>query len=151
MRIKKSIPAAFKYFILILSILLVAIHFGCVSSGQMAVAPERRIPLFESTPHAGSWESNDVALEYQYVKQTDIIQLSVTGKAKRGYDQLNVWVLFVDTDGKVLERGSIYNSGFRSGSSKHRPHKGKIEVTFEMPLETTHIAFQSSWQPRLGR
>jgi hypothetical protein len=117
----------------------------------MAVAPERRIHLFESTPHEGSWESSAVTLEYQYVKQTGVIQLSVTGKAKRGYDQLNVWVLFVDAEGKVLEKGSIYNSGFRSGTSKQRPHKGKIERTFEMPLETTHIAFQSSWQPRLGR
>ena len=57
----------------------------------------------------------------------------------------------IDADGKVLEKGNIYNSGFRSGTSKHRPHKGRIERTFEMPLETTHIAFQSSWQPRLGR
>jgi hypothetical protein len=117
----------------------------------MAVAPERRIPLFESTPNAGSWESSDVALEYQYVKQTDVIQLSVTGKAKRGYDQLNVWVLFVDAEGKVLEKQSIYNSGFRSGTSRTKPHKGTIEKTFEMPLETTHIAFQSLLQPRRGR
>ena len=151
MKSKKKIPELNKCWFIIVSVLLVAFQYSCVSTGQMAVAPERRIPLFESTPHAGSWESNDVALEYQYVKQTDIIQLSVTGKAKRGYDQLNVWVLFVDAGGKVLERGSIYNSGFRSGTSKHRPHKGKIEVAFEMPLETTHIAFQSSWQPRLGR
>ena len=151
MESKKIIPEAYKCWFVIASILLAAFHYSCVSPGQMAVAPERRIPLFESTPHAGSWESNDVALEYQYVKQSDVIQLSVTGKAKRGYDQLNVWVLFVDAEGKVLKKGSIYNSGFRSGSSKHRPHKGKIEVNFEMPLETTHIAFQSSWQPRLGR
>ena len=151
MKPNKIIPEAFKCGLAIVSILLAAFQYSCVSSGQMEVAPERRIPLFESTPHEGSWESNDVALEYQYVKQADIIQLSVTGKAKRGYDQLNVWVVFVDAEGKVLKKESIYNSGFRSGSSKHRPHKGRIEVNFEMPLETTHIAFQSSWQPRLGR
>ena len=151
MRSKKVILEAFKCWYLILSILLVASLSGCAGPGQMAVAPERRIPLFESTPHEGSWESSDVALEYQYIKQSGVIQLSVTGKAKRGYDQLNVWVVFADAEGKVLEKQSIYNSGFRSGSSKHRSHKGKIERTFEMPLETTHIAFQSSWQPRLGR
>ncbi|MGD8762624.1 MAG: hypothetical protein PVG87_09985 [Desulfobacteraceae bacterium] len=151
MKSKKIIPEAFKCRFVMVAILLVAFQYSCVSSGQMAVAPERRIPLFESTPYEGSWESSDVVLEYQYVKQTDVIQLSVTGKAKRGYDQLNIWVLFVDADGKVLEKGTIYNSGFRSGTSKQRRHKGKIEKTFEMPLETTHIAFQSSWQPRLGR
>ena len=151
MKSKKILPGAFKCGFAIVSILVAALQYGCAGPGQMAVAPERRIPLFESTPHEGSWESNDVALEYQYVKQTNVIQLSITGKAKRGFDQLDVWVLFVDADGKVLEKGTIYNSGFRSGTSKHRPHKGKIERTFDMPLETTHIAFQSSWQPRLGR
>ena len=151
MKSKKIILEAFKSMFIILSIIFVVFQSSCVSPGQMAVAPERRIPLFEKTPHEGSWESSDVTLQYQYVKQTGVIQLSVTGKAKRGYDQLNVWVLFVDADGKVLEKGNIYNSGFRSGTSKKRPHKGRIEKTFEMPLETTHIAFQSSWQPRLGR
>ena len=151
MRSKKIILGAFKCWFVILSIIFTVFQSSCVSLGQMTVAPERRIPLFESTPHEGSWESSDVALKYQYIKQTDVIQLSVTGKAKRGYDQLIVWVLFVDADGKVLEKGNIYNSGFRSGTSKHRPHKGKIEITFEMPLETTHIAFQSSSQLRLGR
>jgi hypothetical protein len=151
MKAKKTILEAFKCWVVILSILIVAFQSGCVGSGQKAVAPERRIPLFESTPYEGSWESSDVALEYQYVKQAGVIQLSVTGKAKRGYDQLNVWVVFVDADGKVLEKQSIYNSGFRSGTSKKRPQKGTIEKIFEMPLQTTHIAFQSSWQPRLGR
>jgi len=151
MRSKKLILEAFKSMFIILSIILVSFQYSCVSSGQMVVAPERRIPLFEDTPYEGSWESNDVALEYQYVKQTGIIQLSVTGKAKQGYDQLSVWVLFVDAEGKVLETKSIYNSGFRSKTSRKRPQKGTIEKTFEMPLETTHIAFQSSLQPRVGR
>ena len=132
---KKIILEAFKCMFVILSILLVVFQYSCAGPGQMAVAPERRIPLFKDTPNEGSWESSDVALEYQYVKQTGVIQLSVTGKAKRKYDQLNVWVLFVDAEGKVLETESIYNSGFRSGSSRTKPHKDTIEKTFEMPLE----------------
>ena len=151
MKSNKLIPETFKIRWVIFSILLLVFQYSCVSPGQMAVAPERRIPLFESTPYEGTWESSDVALEYQYVKQTDVIQLSVTGEAKRGYDELNVWVLFVDADGKVLEKGIIYNSGFRSGTSKQRPHKGSIEKTFKMPLATSYIAFQSSSKQRLGR
>ena len=61
----------------------------------MSVAPERRIPLFKDTPNEGSWESSDVTLEYQYLKQIGVIQLSATGKALRGYDQLTGCVLFV--------------------------------------------------------
>ena len=151
MRSKKIILEAFKCWFVMLSILLVAFQYSCVGFGQMTVAPEKRIPLIKGTPYEGSWESMDVTLEYQYVQQTGVIQLSVTGKAKRGYDQLIVWVLFVDAEGKVLETKSIYNSGFRSGTSGTKLQKGAIEKTFEMPLETTHIAFQSLLQPRMGR
>lgn len=149
MRSNKIILEAFKCWFVILSILLVAFQYSCVSSGQMAVAPERRIPLFKDTPYEGSWESSDVTLEYQYVTQTGVIQLSVTEKAKREYDQLIVWVLFVDAEGKVLEKKRIYNSGFRSVTTRTKPQKGTIEKTFEMPLKTTHIAFQSLLRTRL--
>ena len=150
MRSKIIIPEAFKCMFVMLSILLIAFQSSCVGPGQMTVAPERRIPLIKDTPQKGSWESNDVALEYQYVDQAGVIQLTVTGNAKRGYDQLMVWVEFVDAEGKVLETESVYNSGFRTGSSKSRAHKGKIERTFKMPLETTNIAFRSSLTPRRG-
>jgi hypothetical protein len=151
MRSKKIILEAFKCMFVILSILWVAFQSSCVSPGQMTVAPEKRIPLIKDTPHKGSWESSDVTLEYQYVEQNDVIQLSVAGEAKRGYDQLMVWVKFVDAEGKILETKSIYNSGFRTGSSRERPRKGRIEKTFEMPPGTTDIAFQSSLQPRTNR
>ena len=151
MRSKKLIPAAFKCMFVMLSILWIAFQSSCAGPGQMTVAPERRIPLIEDTPQKGSWESNDVALQYQYVDQAGVIQLTVTGSAKRGYDQLMVWVEFVDAGGKILKTESIYNSGFRTGSSGGKPHKGRIEKTFDMPPGTTYIAFQSSLQPRRGR
>ena len=114
----------------------------------MMVAPERRIPLSKDSSQKGHWESNDVTLEYQYVKQTGGIQLSVTGKAKRKYDQLVVWVKLVDAEGRVLETKIFYNSGFRSRLSRGKPHKGTIEKTLEIPLGTTAIAFESSLTPR---
>jgi hypothetical protein len=117
----------------------------------MTVAPEKRIPLSKDSPQEGSWESYDVALKYQFVEKAGVIQLSVTGKAKRGYDQLGLWVKLVDAEGKVLETKSIYNSGYRSGLSRGKHHKGTIEKTFELPPETTAIAFQSSLTPRRTR
>jgi len=151
MRSKIIIPEALKCMFVMLSILLIAFQSSCVGPGQMTVAPERRIPLLKDTPHEGSWESSDVALEYQYVEQTGVIQLSVTGKAKRKFDQLTVWVLFLDAQGKVLETKSIYNSGFRTVDKATKREKGTIEKTFKMPLETTNIAFRSSVKPRVGR
>ena len=151
MRSKKIILEAFKCMFMLLAILLAAFQSSCVSSGQMEVAPESRIPLLKDTPQEGSWESSDVTLKYQYVEQADVIQLSVTGKAKRGFDQLTVWVLFLDAQGKVLETKSIYNSGFRTVDKATKREKGTIEKTFKMPLETTNIAFRSSVTPRVGR
>jgi len=151
MRPKKIILEALKCMLVLLAILLAAFQSSCVSPGQMTVAPERRIPLVKDTPQEGSWESIDLALKYQYVEQTGVIQLSVTGKAKRKYDQLLVWVELVDAEGKILETKTIYNSGFRSGLSRGKPHKGTIEKTLEIPPETTAIAFQSSLKPRKNR
>ena len=151
MRSKKIILEAFKCMFMLLAILLAAFQSSCVSSGQMAVASESRIPLIKGSPHEGSWESSDVTLKYQYVEQADVIQLSVTGKAKHGFDQLTVSVLFLDAQGKVLETKSIYNSGFRIVDKATKREKGTIEKTFKMPLETTNIAFRSSSKPRVGR
>jgi hypothetical protein len=151
MRPKKIIPEAFKYMVVILSIVWVSFQSSCVSPSQRTVAPERRIPLVKDTPQEGSWESIDVALRYHYVEQTGVIQLTVTGKAKRKYDQLVIWVELVDTEGKILETKNIYNSGFRSKLSRGRPHKGTIEKTLDIPPETTAIAFQSLSKPPKSR
>ena len=80
MRSKKIILEAFKCMLVLIAILWAAFQSSCVSPGQMTVAPERRIALFKDTSHEGSWESSDVTLEYQYVEQADVIQLSVTKK-----------------------------------------------------------------------
>jgi hypothetical protein len=149
--LKKMILKSFKYKLVILSVLWVAFQSGCVGPGQMTVPPERRIPLVKDTPQEGSWESNDVALKYQYVEQIGGLQLNVAGRAKRGYDQLVIWLKLVDAEGKVLETKTIYNSGFRSGSSRGKSHKGTIEKTLEIPPGTIAIAFQSMLTPRKPR
>jgi hypothetical protein len=151
MGLKKTILESTKFKFVILSILWVAFQSGCASPGLMTVAPEKRIPLSKDAPQEGSWESNDVALNYQYVEQAGAIQLSFTGKAKRNYDQLLIWVKLVDAEGKVLETKNIYNSGLRSGLSRGKPHKGTIEKTLEIPPGTSAIAFQSSLKPRRMR
>ena len=151
MRLKKNTLESFNYKLVILAVLWLAFQSGCVGPGQMTVPPEKRIPLSKDSPQEGSWESFDVALKYQFVEQSGVIQLSVTGKAKRGYDQLVLWVTLVEADGKVLETKSIYNSGFRSSYSKGKSHKGTIEKTLEIPPGATAIAFQSMLTPRRPR
>ena len=132
---------AFKYCLLFLSILLIACQ------GLQRVAPKDRIALLQGGPHAGSWESIDVFLEYQYVRQPGIIKLSIRGNAKQKYDQLSIWVLFLDTEGNILETKSVFNSGYRQGPSRKRRYIGSIEKTFEMPKQTNHLAFRSLLEP----
>jgi hypothetical protein len=115
---------------------------------QTTVAARDRIPLLQGGPHAGSWESNDVSLEYQYVAQEGTFKLSIGGEAKRKYDQLSVWIKFLDEQGKVLETKSVFNSGFRMELSRG---KDAIEKTFGIPIGSTQFAFQSMLKDRLGR
>jgi hypothetical protein len=61
---------------------------------QTTVAAQDRIPLLQAGPRTGSWESNDVSLEYQYVAQQGTFKLNIGGEAKRKYDQLSVWIKF---------------------------------------------------------
>ena len=137
MELKKATMGLFKYCLLFLSILSIACQ------GVQRFAPEDRIALLEGGPHAGSWESNDVFLEYQYVNQSGIIKLNIQGKAKRMYDQLEIWVSFCDAEGKILETKSVYNSGYLTKPLDKRPRKVSIEKTFKIPLGTNHLAFQS--------
>ena len=148
---KKIILEAFKCKFVILSVLWATFQFSCVSSDVMTVAPERRIPLLKDTPQEGTWESNDVALKYKSVEQNGALQLTVTGKAKRKYDQLVVSVNLVDAQGKILETKNIFNSGYRAERSYGKPQKGTIEKTLEMPPGTTAIAFESLLTPARSR
>ncbi len=115
---------------------------------QTTVAAQDLISLQQGGPHAGSWESSDVFLEYQYVAQQGTFKLNIGGNAKRGYDQLSVWIKFFDAQGKVLETKSVFNSGFRQ---KLLRGKGRIEKTFEIPINSTQFAFQSMLKIREGK
>jgi hypothetical protein len=132
-------------------ILTFALQFSCSTAGSVAVAPENRIPLVKNTPQQGKWESRDVVLEYEFVKEEGTIGLIIYGRTKQRLDQVAVWVLFLDKNGRLLERETVYNSGFRTKRSKARRIEGTIERAFEVPSESLYIAFQSKQQPYRGR
>ena len=143
MQLKNSIAGGIIRCLLFFSMVLVACQ-----GLQTTVAAQDRIPLLQGGPHAGSWESSDVFLEYQYVAQQSTFKLNIGGKAKRGYDQLSVWIKFFNEQGKVLEKKSVFNSGFRQ---KLLRRKGGIEKTFEIPISSTQFVFQSMLMIREGR
>ena len=95
------------------------------------VTPEDWIFLRQGGPHTGIWESKTVLLEYQYHYLTDEFKLSVQVKAKTKvrYDVIRVYALFVDAEGRVLERKEV---------AVYR-----LDNTYKMPPKTTNISFNA--------
>jgi hypothetical protein len=140
---KNFIRKAMIGFLVLFSIVL----SGCVGT-QTMVAPEDSISLVQGGPQTGSWESNDVLLNYQYVYQPGTLKLNFGGGAKRGYDQLTIWIRFFDAQGKFLQTETVFNSGFRQKFSSGRDSNEKI---FEIPMESTQFSFQSMLKERTNR
>ena len=127
MELTRGIVGAFKSCLLFLSILLISCQ-----GMQRTVAPENRISLRQGGPHTGMWESKTISLEYQYYKLAGEFKLSVQVKVKTKvlYDGFNVYVLFVDAEGRVLKRKEV---------AVYR-----LDNTFEMSPESTSISFHAN-------
>ena len=127
MELMRAVIGAFKSSLLLLSILLIACQ-----GVQRTVAPEDRISLRQGGPHTGIWESQAILLEYQYYKLSGEFKLSIQAKVKTKirYDGIKVYVLFVDAEGRVLERNEV---------AVYR-----LDNTFEMPPEVTYIFFHAN-------
>jgi len=142
---------AFKTLLFLLIILIFASQNSCSTSRSWTVAPENRIPLIKDTPQEGTWESIYVVLEYEFVKTAGSIGLIIDGRARRRMDQIVVWVLFLDKEGRLLERETVYNSGFRASRTRDRRIEGTIERVFQVPPGTNYLAFQTKEQPYSGK
>lgn len=141
---------AFKAFFFFAIIVAFAAFTGCATSSH-TVAPENRIAVVPDQPQKGTWESKNVVLEYEFVKEGGVLGLFIDGRTKRRMDQVALWVLFLDSDGKLIERESVFNSGFRSKRTRARRMEGTIERAFEVPAGTKYLAFQSQENPYRGR
>jgi hypothetical protein len=150
MKSNKLKKDAFKTLLFFLIILIFAGLNSCSTTGSMTVAPEDRIPLIADKPQQGTWESQHVVLEYEFVKEGGTVGLIIDGRTKRRLDQIVVWVLFLDKGGKLLERETVFNSGFRTQRTKARRMEGTIERGFEVPAGAKYMAFQSMKQPYRG-
>jgi len=141
---------AFKVLFFFTIVLAFAAFNGCATSSH-SVAPENRIAVVPDQPQKGTWESKNVVLEYEFVKEGGVLGLFIDGKTKRRMDQVALWVLFLNNEGSVIERESVFNSGFRSKRTRARRMEGTIERAFEVPEGTKYLAFQSKEKPYRGR
>ena len=143
---------AFNILLFFLIILIFASQNSCSTTGsRTTVPPENRIPVILDEPQQGKWESKNIALSYEIVKEDGIVGLIIDGETKRRLDQVVLWVSFLDEDGRLLERETVFNSGFRSQRTRARRMEGTIERAFEVPPETRYLAFRSQENPYKGR
>jgi hypothetical protein len=117
-------------YLLLLPAFLMACH-----GMQTTVAPENRILLQDGGPHAGTWESKTMLLDYEYYKQPGEIKLSlqIKIKTKARYDGYRVWVRFANDPGKILEEKSI----------------SSWENTLTIPPGTVYMSFRTFLQPHV--
>ena len=133
-------------------ILIFVSQNSCSTTGsRTTVAPENRIPVIIDKPQEGKWESKNVVLEYEFVKEDGTIGLFIDGSTKRRLDQVVLWVSFLDKDGRLLQRETVFNTGFRNQRTKARRMEGTIERAFEVPPGTHYLAFQTLENPYRGR
>jgi hypothetical protein len=152
MESNKLRKATFKTLLFFAIILLFAALNSCSTTGSMTVAPENRIAVVPDQPKKGTWESKNIVLEYEFAKEEDgTIGLIIDGKTKRRLDQVVFWVLFLDKEGRLLERETVFNSGFRSARIRAPRMQGTIERVFEVPKGTKYLAFQSQENSYRGR
>ena len=151
MKSKNLSTKVFKTLIFLVIILIFASQNSCSTTGSRTVAPENRIPVIQDKLQQGSWESKYVVLEYEFVKEDGTVGIIIDGTTKRKLDQVAVWLLFLDKKGRLLERETVYNSGFRTKRTRARRVEGTIERVFEVPPGTNSLAFQSQEQPYRGR
>ena len=137
---------------LVLLLILLMVSGSHFAYAQRKVPEKDRIPLSQDASNEGTWESNDVSLDYSYVRQAGKITITFDGRAKAKYDQLIVRVVFIDEQGKILDRKTVYNSGFRGELSRSKKYRKKrFEKSFDIPPQATHMAFQSLLKPYVGR
>ncbi len=147
-KLKKDI---FKTFLFLLIILVLAAQYSCTTTRKVNIAPEDRILLTPDKPQKGTWQSHNLVLDYEIVKEDGTVGLIIDGRTTRRLDQVVVWVLFLDENGKLLERETVFNSGFRTQRTKARRIEGTIERAYEVPEGAKYMAFQYLKQPYKGR
>jgi len=148
---KKLMQNAFKIVLFFVIALVLAALNSCSTTGSMTVTPENRIAVVPDQPQKGTWESINVVLEYEFVKESGTLGLFIDGRTRRKMDQVALWLLFLDSEGRLLEKESVFNSGFRSKRHRDRRMEGTIERAFEVPKGTKYLAFQSQENPYRGR
>ncbi len=125
---------------------------GVVSS----ISPERRISLIEAENNQGNFSYGSLTLQYNYsLTGGNMVvggsSMMLAGKATYSdrFDSLDIYVVFLDAAGTVLQRKFIYSSGYKTGAG--RVSDRAFQKTLEVPAGSEAITFTYSEVERSGR
>jgi len=144
MRLGKKIPAFFKagLYIFLLAV-LVSCQSSLTSYRGKPVEAKNRFDLLEGGPHKGDWQTRDLRLEFQYLREQQDLQISGLVKPQAYLLHYNFmksffWGLhFVDVGGKVLVDEAIMSAGYRV----EMPDQMAFKANLKIPPDSTAIAF----------
>ena len=152
---------AFKILLLVFIIFVFVSQYSCSTTGSTTVVPpEDRIAVVPGELQKGTWETRFVFLEYEFVKESGTLGLIIDGRTKRQMAKIALRVLFLDSEGNILERETVFNYAFQrvgrpglrsgQGTRTERGVSGRIERAYEVPKGTKYLAFQERINPYTG-
>jgi hypothetical protein len=126
-----------------LMIVLAVAGFFLTGCSGFTIDEDARIPLEKNAQQSGSQTDFDFLIKYSYVfrqadpQQPGELDLKFRLKRRRGFYSLSVYLNYLDGQGKVLGKNSIYRLGNRNRTAQ------VTEGPFETPPGTVAIAFTS--------
>ena len=120
---------------------------GCGETAMMyrgnTVSSVPVVTLQEDFPRAGTWETFDLVIDYEFAQDGDVLEITgevaLTQHYHIVYDRLRhlyVYLFFVDTNSQVLETFSFV--GNLTGSTEERL---RVSRRYKIPIGATGISF----------
>lgn len=140
-----AIVSTKKLAILFLLILATFGLLGCTQAGRLVPADDR-ILFSENETGQGTFNTDGLTVDYTYKLQGRDLDLAGNAWYHGGVDSLNVYVLFIDPAGTVLQQRIAYYSGYRV--SRHWAGDNSFQETLAVPPGAAGFSFSYSAQSK---
>ena len=121
---------------------------GCTHVGRLVPA-EDRVLFTENQTGQGTFNTDGLTVDYTYKLQGRDLDLAGNAWYRGGFDSLNVYVLFIDSAGTVLQQRIAYYSGYRSWRHWHADNS--FQETLSVPPGAAGFTFSYSAQPSYSK
>ena len=131
---------------------LAACQSGLTNYHGKTVDAQNRFDLQSGGQHKKSWQTKDLLIEFQYLREQQNLQISDLVKMQTHLLHFNrlqnlfLSLHFVDAAGRVLVDENILSVGYRIEMPQQRPFKSNLTI----PSDSTAIAFSYRGSALIG-